>query len=46
MKNKSGRYIVYIILCIILLGVAYTSCKDITPEQERVEQEVELKLTK
>lgn len=46
MKNKSGRYIVYVILGVVLLGMAYTACKDIVPEQERVEQAVELKLVK
>lgn len=41
---KTG--ILYLILGVIVLGVAYTACKDITPEQERVENLIELKLTK
>lgn len=41
---KTG--ILYLILGIIVLGVAYTACKDITPEQERIETQIELKLAK
>lgn len=41
---KTG--ILYLILGIIVLGVIYTACKDITPEQERVENSIELKLAK
>ncbi len=46
MKNKSNKYILYLILGIIILGIVYTACKDITPEQQRVETSVELKLSK
>ncbi len=41
---KSG--ILLLILGIIILGVAYTACKDITPEQKRIENSIELKLAK
>lgn len=43
MKN---RYAWYIILLLLILGIAYTACKDITPEQEHLETELELKLSK
>lgn len=46
MKNKNSKYVLYLVLCVIILGIAYTACKDITPKQERVEQNVELKLSK
>lgn len=36
----------YVILGVIILGVAYTACKDITPNQERVESQIELKMSK
>ena len=42
-KNKYGLYLVILVL---LLGVAYTACKDITPEQETITNSVELKLNK
>lgn len=38
--------ILYLFLGVIIAGVAYTACKDITPEQERIENTIELKLTK
>ena len=41
---KAG--ILYLILGIIILGVVYTACKDITPEQKRIETPIELKLAK
>ena len=41
---KAG--ILYFVLGIIVLGVIYTACKDITPEQNRVENSIELKLAK
>lgn len=41
---KAG--ILYVFLGIIVLGVVYTACKDITPEQNRVETTIELKMTK
>lgn len=42
MKTK----IIYTFFFVIILGVIYTACKDITPEQNRVETTVELKMTK
>lgn len=38
--------ILYLILGVIVLGIVYTACKDITPEQQRIESDVELKLSK
>ncbi len=46
MKNGKNKYIVYLILGVIVLGIAYTACKDITPAQQRIENKVELKLSK
>lgn len=45
MKTKKS-YTIYLILLILILGVAYTACKDITPQQEQITQNVELKLNK
>ncbi|MBR2274221.1 MAG: hypothetical protein IJ864_05300 [Alphaproteobacteria bacterium] len=45
MRTKN-RYLLYIILLILVAGVAYTACKDITPEQEQVVKNIELKLNK
>jgi len=42
-KNKS---LLYIFLIALIAGVAYTACKDITPVQEHVESDVDLKLSK
>lgn len=36
----------YVMLGIIILVMAYTACKDITPNQERVESQIELKMSK
>lgn len=46
MRNKNNKYILYLVLGIIVLGIAYTACKDITPEQQRIETKVEIKLSK
>lgn len=46
MKSKSKKTTVYVILAVIILGIVYTACKDITPEQQRVTANVELKLNK
>ena len=45
MKTKRN-YIIYLILLILVLGIAYTACKDITPDQEKVVENIELKLNK
>ena len=45
MKTRNNKYILYLVLGVIL-GIAYTACKDITPEQQRIENKVELKLSK
>lgn len=42
-KKKLG---LYIILLILLLGITYTACKDITPKQETITNNIELKLNK
>lgn len=41
---KAG--ILYVFLGVIILGVVYTACKDITPEQNRIETTIELKMAK
>ena len=46
MRNRNSKYYIYIIIGILLIGVGYTACKDITPEQKTVTQTVELKLSK
>ena len=38
--------ILYAFWGVIILGVIYTACKDITPEQNRVESTIELKMAK
>ena len=45
MRTKK-RYGMYAILLILIIGVAYTACKDITPEQEQITENIELKLNK
>lgn len=45
MKTRK-RYSIYIILLVLILGITYTACKDITPEQEQITENVELKLNK
>lgn len=44
--REKNRYTLYFIVLVLALGVIYTACKDITPEQERITNEVELKLSK
>ena len=46
MKNKSSKTILYLFLILIVVGIAYTACKDISPKQQVVEANVELKLSK
>ncbi len=46
MKNRNNRYVLYLILGVVIIGTVYTACKDITPEQQRIETKVELKLSK
>ena len=46
MKTRNNRYILYLVFGVVALGIIYTACKDIVPEQQRVESEVELKLGK
>ena len=46
MKNKSNKYILFIIMAVLLAGVAYLACKDITPTTQTIEKQVELKLSK
>lgn len=46
MKKSGGKYILYFILGVLVLSVVYTACKDITPDQKRIESDVELKVSK
>lgn len=46
MKNKNSKVAIYLFLILIVAGVIYTACKDITPKQEIVEKNVELKLAR
>jgi hypothetical protein len=46
MKKKNGKYIFLAIICAVVIAVGYTACKDITPNQARIEKNVELKLSK
>ena len=46
MKNRSSKIVLYLFLILIVIGVVYTACKDITPSQETIEANVELKLSK
>ena len=40
------KYFIYLILLFLVFGVVYTACKDITPEQNKVVENIELKLNK
>ena len=46
MKKRNGKYVVFTVIVAVVLLLGYTACKDITPEQTRVEKSVELKLSK
>lgn len=46
MKNKGNKYVLFIVLGLLVLGVLFLACKDITPTVEQVEEKVELKLGK
>ncbi len=46
MKNNNQKIWVYAVASIIVLGIVYTACKDITPEPKRIETDIELKLSK
>jgi hypothetical protein len=46
MKNKNSKVAIYLFLILLVAGVIYTACKDITPKQEVVEKNIELKLTR
>lgn len=46
MRSGKGKFVFFLVLGIIIAAVVYTAAKDITPEQERVEANVEVKLTK
>ena len=45
MREKK-KYGLYLIILILLLGITYTACKDITPKQETITNNIELKLNK
>jgi hypothetical protein len=38
--------VIFTVIVAVVLLLGYTACKDITPEQTRVEKSVELKLSK
>lgn len=44
--RSNKRYGIYLFLLVLILGIAYTACKDITPDQEKVTQDITLKLSK
>jgi hypothetical protein len=46
MKKRNGKYVIFTVIVAVVLLLGYTACKDITPEQTRVEKSVELKLSK
>ena len=46
MKKRSGKHVLFIVICAIIVALGYTACKDITPTQKRIEKAVELKLSK
>lgn len=46
MKKGNGKYVLFAVIAAIVLALVYTACKDITPEQTRVEKTVELKISK
>lgn len=46
MKDKSSKNVLYAVLLIVIISLAYVANKDITPEQTRTEKTVQLKLDK
>jgi len=44
--KTNNRYGIYLFLLVLILGIVYTACKDITPEQEKITEDVTLKLSK
>lgn len=44
--KSNKKNILYFFLLIVVLGVAYTASKDITPVQEHIESTLDLKLNK
>ena len=44
--RTNKKYGIYIVLLVLILGVTYTACKDITPEQQQITENMELKLSK
>ena len=45
MKTKN-RSLIYIFLIVLVAGIAYTACKDITPAPEHIQSDVDIKLSK
>jgi len=43
---KKNRYGLIFFLLVLVAGIAYTACKNITPEQEHISKNIELKLSK
>ena len=46
MKKNNSKYLLYVLALFVVGGVLYAACKDVTPQQERKEISVELKLSK
>ena len=46
MKAKRGNIILSFIIVLVLFGVVYTACKDVTPKTQLIENNVELKFNK
>ena len=45
-EKRSGKHVLFIVICAIIVALGYTACKEITPTQKRIEKAVELKLSK
>jgi len=43
---NTGKLILYLIFAVVIAGTVYTAVKDITPAQQHIEQNIELKLSK
>ena len=46
MKSKSNKYWIYAVSIVLLLAVLYTACREVTPVNRTVENNVELKFVK
>ena len=46
MKAKKGNIILVFVVVLVLFGVIYTACKDVTPKTQLIENNIELKFNK